>query len=453
MGKNCFGAYDIRGIYPETVNEELAYRIGRFLPGLIGAKKAALGRDVRLSGESLQEALARGLMESGCEVYDIGLCGTEMIYFAVPYLELDGGIMITASHNPKDYNGMKFVGRGSAPLDKELFKELGRQVQEEALPHAAGKGSFHHVNIMEAYVEKMLSYIDVNAIKPYKVVVNAGNGCAGPVLEVMERLLPFELIKLGCSPDGNFPQGVPNPLLPENQAVTAEAVREHGADFGVAWDGDFDRCFLYDEKGRFIDACYMVGFLAEAFLIKEQGAGIVYDPRAIFNIEDAIAAKGGRPVICRGGHVFFKAMMRETNAIYGGEMSAHHYFRDFHYCDSGMIPWLLVAELLSKSGRKLSELLEERREKYPVSGEQNLQVEDAAGKLALMESIYGCKGHVSKLDGLTVDMGDWRFNLRASNTEPLLRLNVESRGDRQLCLDKAQEIVRTIAGGERSGTI
>lgn len=448
MGKSCFGAYDIRGIYPEQVNEELAYRIGRFLPGLIGAERIAVGRDVRLSGEALQEALEKGLRESGCEVYDIGLCGTEMIYFAVPYLELDGGIMITASHNPKEYNGMKFVGRGSAPLDKDLFKELERQVREEEVPQAKAEGRLHRANIMEAYVEKMLSYVEVAALKPYKVVVNAGNGCAGPVLEAMEKRLPFELVKLDCQPDGNFPQGVPNPLLPENQAATAEAVKKHGADFGVAWDGDFDRCFLYDEQGRFIDSCYMVGFLAEAFLAKEPGAGIVYDPRAVYSIEDTIRNCGGKSILSKGGHVFFKRKMRETGAIYGGEMSAHHYFRDFNFCDSGMIPWLLVAELLSRSGRKLSELLDERREKYPVSGEQNLKVEDAAGALARMEEMYGSKGRVSQIDGLTVDMGDWRFNLRASNTEPLLRLNVESRGDRQLCIDKAEQLVRQILSGD-----
>ena len=444
MGKSCFGAYDIRGIYPEQVNEELAYRIGRFLPGLIGAEKIAVGRDVRLSGGALQEALEKGLRESGCEVYDIGLCGTEMIYFAVPYLELDGGIMITASHNPKEYNGMKFVGRGSAPLDKELFKEMERQVREEELPRSKEEGCLHRSDVMEAYVEKMLSYVDVAALKPYKVVVNAGNGCAGPVLEAMEKRLPFELVKLDCQPDGNFPQGVPNPLLPENQAATAEAVKKHGADFGVAWDGDFDRCFLYDEQGRFIDSCYMVGFLAEAFLAKEQGAGIVYDPRAVYSIEDTIGSCGGKPIISKGGHVFFKRKMRETGAVYGGEMSAHHYFRDFNFCDSGMIPWLLVAELLSKSGKKLSELLDERMKRFPVSGEINLQVEDARSALEKLDKTYSAEGKVSKLDGLSVDMGNWRFNLRASNTEPLLRLNVESRGDRQLCRAKVEALIANV---------
>ena len=438
--KSCFGAYDIRGIYPEQVNEEMSYRIGRFLPGLLAGGKFVIGRDMRLSGASLSEALARGLQEAGCEVYDIGLCGTEMIYFAVPHLDFDGGIMITASHNPKDYNGMKFVKKDSVPLEKELFKELERQVREDSLPGPQNNGTIKLVNIMAAYVEKMLSYIEIPALKPYRVVVNAGNGMAGPAVEAMEEHLPFDLVKIDCKPDGNFPKGVPNPLLPENQAATAEAVREHQADFGVAWDGDFDRCFIYDEKGRFIDACYMVGFLAEAFLNKEKGAGVVYDSRAVYNIEDIIARKGGTPVICKGGHVYFKAKMREKGAIYGGEMSAHHYFRDFHYCDSGMIPWLLVAELLSKSGKKLSELLDERMASFPVSGERNIRIAASESVLAYIETVYGLMGEVSKLDGLSMDSGNWRFNLRASHTEPFMRLNVESRGSRGLCEEKANEI-------------
>ena len=444
MEKSCFGAYDIRGVYPAQVNEKLAYGIGRVFPALIKGKKIAVGRDVRLSGASLRDALVKGLVEAGAEVVDIGVVGTEMIYFAVPYLDMDGGIMITASHNPKEYNGMKFVARDSVPLSKELFKALEVQVVEEDFPPVQSGGNLQQADILPAYVEAMLSYIDVKCLKPYKVVVNAGNGAAGPIIEAMGKKLPFELVKLGCAPDGNFPQGVPNPLLPENQATTADAVKAHGADFGVAWDGDFDRCFIYDEQGRFIDSCYMVGFLAQAFLAKEKGAGIVYDPRAVFNIEDAIANGGGRPVISKGGHVFFKQKMRETGAVYGGEMSAHHYFRDFHYCDSGMIPWLLVAELLSKSGKKLSQLLDERIEQFPVSGERNFKVEDAHSALARVESAYISKGEISKLDGLAVDLGSWRFNLRASNTEPLLRLNVESRGNRKLCMDKAEEILRIV---------
>ena len=444
--KSCFGAYDIRGIYPEQVNEKLAYRIGRFLPALLNGRKFAIGRDMRLSGKSLSEALSKGLRESGCDVYDIGLCGTEMIYFAVPHLDLDGGIMITASHNPKDYNGMKFVKRDSVPMEKKLFKELERLVQEEALLPAVSRGTWRQADVLSDYVAKMLSYVDMAVMKPYKIVVNAGNGMAGPVLEEMEKQLPFELIKMDFQPDGNFPKGVPNPLLPENQVVTAEKVRECQADFGVAWDGDFDRCFIYDEKGRFIDACYMVGFLAEAFLDKEKRAGIVYDSRAVYNIEDIISKKKGRPVICKGGHTYFKAKMRETGAIYGGEMSAHHYFRDFNFCDSGMIPWLMVAELLSMSGKRLSELLDERMEKFPVSGERNIKSENPREVLDKIEAFYGRQGKISYVDGLSVDMEAWRFNLRASGTEPLLRLNVESRADMRLCVEKADEIDKIIKG-------
>ena len=444
--KSCFGAYDIRGIYPEQVNEELAYRIGRSLPALLNGRKFVIGRDMRLSGKSLSEALSKGLRESGCDVYDIGLCGTEMLYFAVPYLDLDGGIMITASHNPKDYNGMKFVKRDSVPLEKEMFKELERRVREDELPICKEPGTYQQAEIMAAYVEKMLSYVDKSVLQPYKVVVNAGNGMAGIAIDAMEKYLPFVLVKVDWQPDGTFPKGVPNPLLPENQAATSKAVRENKADFGVAWDGDFDRCFIYDEKGRFIDACYMVGFLAEAFLDKEKGARIVYDTRAVYNIEDIIEKNGGIPVICKGGHVFFKARMRETGAIYGGEMSAHHYFRDFHYCDSGMIPWLLVAELLSGSGKKLSELLDERMEKFPVSGEKNIELSSNAIKLLEeIEKIYAEKGKISKIDGLSVDNGEWRFNLRASNTEPLLRLNVESRGDKSICKEMERKIIAQCA--------
>lgn len=439
--KSCFGAYDIRGTYPEQVNEELAYRIGRFLPRLLKGKSFAIGHDMRLSGQALSESLGNGLRESGAEVYDLGTCGTEMIYFAVPHLNLDGGVMITASHNPKDYNGIKFVKRDSVPLEKELFKELERQIRENYVVPAQNLGNLHAVNIMQAYVEKMLSYIDGTALKPYKVVVNAGAGMAGPVLDVMEEYLPFDMVKINCKPDGNFPNGVPNPLLPENQAATSYAVREYGADFGVAWDGDFDRCFIYDEKGRFIDSCYVVGFLAEAFLGREERNCIVYDTRAVYNIEDIIDKKGGIPVICKGGHVYFKAKMRETGAIYGGELSAHHYFRDFHYCDSGMIPWLLVAELLSNSDKKLSELLDERMERFPVSGERNIMSDAPDAVIKKIAIKYEKHGKISRVDGLSVDMGNWRFNLRESNTESLLRLNVESRGNRELCEKQVRELV------------
>lgn len=444
----AFGAYDIRGIYPNTINEEIAYRIGRIFPVLFSAKKVAVGHDIRLSGPSIQAALSRGLMESGCDVIDIGQCGTEMIYFATAHLGLDGGIMITASHNPKEYNGMKFVRKGARPISGDTgLRELERLVAEGELAASdAAPGKIETLDITEEYVKHILSYVDVSRLKPLKVVVNAGNGAAGPILDVMEKYLPFELVKVHHEPDGNFPNGVPNPLLPENREATAKAVRESGADVGVAWDGDFDRCFLFDEKGDFIEGYYMVGFLAQAFLQKYPGEKIIYDPRLTWNTVELVEENGGTPVVSKSGHAFIKEKMREINAIYGGEMSAHHYFRDFSYCDSGMIPWLLVLELLSKSGKTLSELMKERMERYPCSGEINSKVKDADEVLRRIEAEYGPKGNVTKLDGLSVEFDTWRFNLRKSNTEPVIRLNVETRQDCALMQEKTAELLAKIRG-------
>ena len=448
---NCcteaFGAYDIRGIYPQTINEEIAYRIGRFFPVLFAAKKVVVGNDIRLSGPVLKEALMKGLTESGCDVIDIGQCGTEMIYFATSHLKLDGGIMITASHNPKEYNGMKFVRQEARPISGDTgLLDLKKQVADGELPTMADKvGKVETVDIVEDYVKHILSYVDVSHLKPLKVVVNAGNGAAGPILDVMEKYLPFELVKVHHQPNGNFPNGVPNPLLPENREATAKAVRESGADAGVAWDGDFDRCFMFDEKGDFIEGYYMVGFLAQAFLQKNVGEKIIYDPRLTWNTEELVQENGGVPVMSKSGHAFIKEKMRAENAIYGGEMSAHHYFRDFSYCDSGMIPWLLVLELLSKAdGKKLSELLKERMEKYPCSGEINSKVKNPDEVLIRMEAEYGSKGCVRKIDGLSVEFSDWRFNLRKSNTEPVIRLNVESRRDEPMMKKVTNELLKKI---------
>ncbi|SFT77443.1 phosphomannomutase [Selenomonas sp. GACV-9] len=444
----AFGAYDIRGIYPQTINEEIAYRIGRFFPSLFAAKKVVVGNDIRLSGPALKNALIKGLTESGCDVLDIGQCGTEMIYFATSHLKLDGGVMITASHNPKEYNGMKFVRQEARPISGDTgLRELEKLVADGELPTTADTvGKVATVDITEAYVKHILSYVDVSRLRPLKVVVNAGNGAAGPILDVMERYLPFELVKVHHQPDGNFPNGVPNPLLPENREATAEAVRESGADAGVAWDGDFDRCFLFDEQGNFIEGYYMVGFLAQAFLQKAPGEKIIYDPRLTWNTEELVKENGGIPVMSKSGHAFIKEKMRAENAIYGGEMSAHHYFRDFSYCDSGMIPWLLVLELLSKSGKSLSELMKERMERYPCSGEINSKVKDADEVLQRIEAEYGPQGKVMKVDGLSVDFGNWRFNLRKSNTEPVIRLNVETRQDEVLMKEKTTELLAKIRG-------
>ncbi len=445
----AFGAYDIRGIYPKTINEEIAYRIGRFFPRLYGAKKVVVGNDIRLSGPSLKAALVKGLIESGCDVVDLGMCGTEMIYFATAHLQLDGGIMITASHNPKEYNGMKFVRQEARPISGDTgLRELEALVADGELPAMAENvGKVENFDIAEAYVKHILSYVDLSKLKPLKVVVNAGNGAAGPILDVMEKYLPFEFVKVYNQPDGNFPNGVPNPLLSDNRAATAEAVCESRADAGVAWDGDFDRCFMFDEQGNFIEGYYMVGFLAKAFLQKNHGAKIIYDPRLTWNTEELVRENGGVPIMCKGGHAFIKEKMRKENAIYGGEMSAHHYFRDFSYCDSGMIPWLLVLELLSQAdGKTMSELMQERMKRYPCSGEINSKVKDADEVLARIEEEYGPNGKVAKVDGLSVEFDNWRFNLRKSNTEPVIRLNVETRQDEVLMKDKTAELLGKIRG-------
>lgn len=446
ISNNGFGAYDIRGIYPEDVNEELAYRIGRSFPGLFAAKKVAVGHDIRLSGPSIRDALVKGLTESGCDVVDIGECGTEMIYFTTAHLKLDGGIMITASHNPKEYNGMKFVRKESRPISSDTgLKELEKAVMEGEFTETAATGKVEKIDILEDYVEHILSYVDVKKLKPFKVVANTGNGAAGPIINALEKHLPFDIVKVNNIPDGNFPNGVPNPILQENRESTAKVVRETGADVGVAWDGDFDRCFLFDENGGFIEGYYMVGFLAQAFLKKNPGAKVIYDPRLIWNTIEIADELGGEAVMCKSGHAFIKDKMRQVNAIYGGEMSAHHYFRDFSYCDSGMIPWLLVLELLSQAdGKSLSELMKERMERYPISGEINSKVADAQEVLDRIEKDYGAKGKVTKVDGLSVEFDNWRFNLRKSNTEPVIRLNVETRQDEKLCQEKTAELLAEI---------
>ena len=447
-----FGAYDIRGIYPESINQELAYRVGRIFPELFDAKKIAVGHDIRLSGSTLFDALARGLTESGCDVYDIGQCGTEMIYFATGFHDFDGGIMITASHNPKEYNGMKFVGKGVRPIaPKTGLLAVKAAVEDETRDWSFRKatGTIHRLDIQPDYIKCLLSYVDVKNLKPLKIVINTGNGSAGPIINELEKFLPFEIVKVHNNPNGYFPNGVPNPLLQDARAETSKAVVESGAACGIAFDGDFDRCFLFDEKGGFIEGYYMVGFLAEAFLEKNSGEKIIYDPRAIWNTIDIVENLGGTPIMCRSGHVYIKELMRAENAIYGGEMSAHHYFRDFYLCDSGMIPWLLVLELLCKSGKTLSALMADRIAKYPVSGEINTKVSSTDKVKEIMsniEKLYGAGGKVYHIDGLSIDFDDWRFNLRGSQTEPFIRLNVEARGDKALMETKLDELLAIIRG-------
>lgn len=448
----AFKAYDVRGVYPTEVNEELAYRVGRIFSAMFAAETVVVGHDIRLSGPALVEALTEGLRHGGTKVIDIGQCGTEMIYFATAHLQADGGIMITASHNPKEYNGMKLVRRGSRPISADTgLKEIGEMAAAQNFAHqlVPGKtlGAVEKMDIMPAYIEHLLSYVDVKALKPMKIVANPGNGGAGPVLIELAKHLPFEFITLNDTPDGSFPNGVPNPLLLPNREATAKVVRESGADLGIAWDGDFDRCFLFDEKAEFIEGYYIVGLLAEAFLRKEPGAKIMFDPRLTWNTEEILRRDGGVPVRCKSGHAFMKECMRNNGVLYGGEMSAHHYFRDFSYCDSGMIPWLLVTELLCRSGKKLSQLVGERMSMYPCSGEINRKVEDSAAVLAELGKRYA-DGEQDHLDGLSVAYDKWRFNVRVSNTEPVMRLNVETKGDKELLAAKTKELLAIIGGEE-----
>ncbi len=441
----CFKAYDVRGRVPDQLNEDVARRIGRAYAEVIKPGKVVVGHDIRLSSEAIKAALSEGLMEQGVDVYDIGLCGTEEIYFATSHAGMGGGIAVTASHNPKDYNGMKFVREESRPISADTgLQEIRALAERDEFEPAAQRGALHTLDTDAAYVEHLLSYIDVDTLKPLKVVVDAGNGGAGRVIDLLEAHLPFEFIKLHHDPDGNFPNGVPNPLLPENRAAAIEAVRANNADLGIAWDGDFDRCFFFDENAEFIEGYYVVGLLAEAFLKLEAGAKIVHDPRLTWNTIDVVTAAGGEPVLTKCGHAFIKERMRKENAAYGGEMSAHHYFRDFAYCDSGMIPWLLVTGLICSTGKPLSTMVAERVAAYPCSGEINRSVDDAGVVLARAEAAYAAQGSVDHTDGVSVDCGDWRFNLRMSNTEPVVRLNVESRGDQALMEAKTAELLALI---------
>ncbi|MEJ1141897.1 phosphomannomutase [Stenotrophomonas sp. CCNWLW162] len=442
----AFKAYDIRGRVPEELNEELARRIGVALAAQLAPGPVVLGHDVRLTSPALQDALASGLRGVGREVIDIGLCGTEEVYFQTDHLGAAGGVMVTASHNPMDYNGMKLVKENARPIssDTGLFaiSDAVAADASEAQPPRAGQTAQHDKS---AYIQHLLSYVDAAKLTPLKLVVNAGNGGAGAIVDLLAPHLPFEFIRICHEPDGNFPNGIPNPLLPENRAATAEAVREHGADFGIAWDGDFDRCFFFDHSGRFIEGYYLVGLLAKAILARNPGGKVVHDPRLVWNTVEMVEQAGGVPVLCKSGHAFIKEKMRAEDAVYGGEMSAHHYFREFAYADSGMIPWLLIAQLVSESGRSLADWVEDRMAAYPCSGEINFKVADAKAAVArVMEHFATQSPALDHTDGISADFGDWRFNLRSSNTEPLLRLNVEARGDAALMQARTDEISRLV---------
>ena len=450
LNTKAFKAYDIRGLCPEEVNEELAYRVGKVFCALFGAESVVVGRDIRLTGPKLQSALCDGLQDGGANVIDIGQCGTEMIYFATSYLNADGGIMITASHNPASYNGLKLVRRDARPVGMDTgLKEIEEMVRKDDFPHhlMAGKarGILTGQDILRPYTEHILKYIDLKQLKPVKIVVNPGNGGAGTVVDELEKHLPFQFIKINYEPDGTFPNGVPNPMLEEHRKATSDAVVKNQADFGIAWDGDFDRCFFCDETGKFVEGYYLVGLLAENFLHKYPGCKIMYDPRLVWNTEAIVRSHGGIPVRCKSGHAFMKQCMRENDVIYGGEMSSHHYFRDFTFCDSGMITALIVCEMLCSCGKKLSELIGSMEDAFPYSGEINRKVADSKAVLAKLEKKYK-EGKADRLDGLSMEFPNWRFNLRASNTEPVIRLNVETRGDRKLLAEKTQELLQEIGG-------
>ena len=465
MNLSAFKAYDIRGRIPDEINEDLARAVGRAYAGFVKPKRVVVGHDMRLTSPALAAALTQGLLESGVDVYDIGLCGTEGVYYATAAGDgaggaIDGGIMVTASHNPPDYNGMKFVREGSRPISADTgLKEMAAMIREGRLPPPAAKvGTRHTLDTRARYIDHLLSYIDRSKLRRLKVVVDPGNGGAGPFVDLLAPHLPFEFIKVRHAPDGNFPNGVPNPMLEANRAPTIEAIRKHGADVGLAWDGDFDRCFFFDHTGRFIEGYYLVGLLAQSFLEREPGARIVHDPRLTWNTLDIVRTHGGVPVLCKSGHAFIKQKMREVDGAYGGEMSAHHYFRDFAYCDSGMVPWLLVLERICASGKSLADLVGERMRLFPCSGEINRRIPDVPGAIKAVQAHYAAQAtSVDHTDGLSMEFeaaakagsgasaGAWRLNLRGSNTEPLIRLNVEARGSEALMQEKTAEVLALLA--------
>lgn len=440
---SCFKAYDLRGRIPDELNEDVAYRVGRGYAQFLSPRRVVVGRDIRLSSAALTDALCRGLTDSGVDVDDIGVCGTEGVYFATFDGGSDGGIMVTASHNPSDYNGMKFVRDQSKPISGDNgLKEIQAFANAGRFPAPVRQGVRRSIDTSAAYVSHLLSYVDVTKLKPLKIVVNAGNGGAGLVIDQLAPHLPFDFVKVHHEPDGRFPNGIPNPMLEENRAPTIDAIRRTGADFGIAWDGDFDRCFLFDEHGGFIEGYYIVGLLASVLLSGEPGGRVVHDPRLTWNTVEVVEACGGSAVLSKSGHAFIKQRMREVDGLYGGEMSAHHYFRRFAYCDSGMIPWLIVAQRISASGQRLSQLVGERIVMFPVSGELNYRVPDAKAASAVVEATFAPQAlRVDRTDGLSCEFSDWRFNLRSSNTEPLLRLNVEARGSAALMHAKTGELL------------
>ncbi|MDO8330198.1 MAG: phosphomannomutase CpsG [Fluviicoccus sp.] len=448
---SAFKAYDVRGRVPDQLNERMVQEIGRAYARVIKPEGAvAVGRDIRETSGAFARALIAGLNAEGCRTVDVGLCGTEMVYYAAGQAGMGGGIMVTASHNPSDYNGLKMVRSGARPISSDtglddIEQEARRLLAGPATTLAVSAELNREESILQPFVGKLLGMINCSAIRPFHLVVNAGNGCAGPVFDALAEHLPIRVTRLCHEPDGSFPNDVPNPMLIEQQKFTGSAVIEHGADLGLAWDGDFDRCFFFDETGQFIEGYYLVGLLAEQLLKRSPGATVIYDPRLTWNTVQLVEAFGGKPVISKCGHSFIKDKMREQDAVYGGEMSAHHYFRDFFYCDSGMIPWLLILEQLSETGAKFSQVVERCMREFPCSGEINFTIKSATDALQRIRAFYDDSAvSTSTLDGLSMEFAQWRFNLRSSNTEPVVRLNVETRGDKGLLATKTAELRQLI---------
>ena len=461
-----FKAYDIRGELGVNLDEDIAYRIGRAFAQILASQKndsqgneslensIVIGCDIRDSSEMLKQATIRGIIDAGVDVIDLGMTGTEEVYFGTSHYNALGGIEVTASHNPINYNGLKLVREGSRPISADSgLAEIQALAEQGDFAASTQAGKVVERFDKTAYVDHLMSFIDTDKLVPLKIVINSGNGSAGPTVDLLEQRLqqknaPIEIIKVHHTPDGSFPNGIPNPMILANRDSTKQAVIDNKADLGIAFDGDFDRCFLFDAQGEFVEGSYVVGMLAQAFLQKHPGAAIVYDPRVLYNTEALIEEGNGKAVISKSGHSFIKQVMRESGAVYGGEMSAHHYFRDFFYCDSGMIPWLLTIELLSTTGKSLGQLVNERISAYPSSGEINFKLTQASSDeiISALEDYFSTQNpDKNTLDGLSLDFGQWRFNIRASNTEPLIRLNIETKGDEQLLAEKTAEIKQWLA--------
>ncbi len=443
---SSFKAYDIRGKLPHEINSEIAYRVGNATAKYLSAKKMVLGRDIRASSNELSESMALGLMDAGVDVIDIGECGTENVYYATGELKSCGGIMVTASHNPSDYNGFKIVGENAKPISSETgLVDIRKLAESDQRLISEKKGNLEYRDLNQSYVKKIISFIDSDSLDKLKVVMNPGNGGAGVYAELISKNMPIEVIKLNFDPDSSFPNGIPNPMIKENRVSTSQAVIDNEADVGIAWDGDFDRCFFFDEKGNFIEGYYLVGLLAKSFLNKNCNEKVIYDPRLTWNTIDVVQRYGGDAIQCQSGHSFIKKSMRDNDAVYGGEMSAHHYFRDFYYCDSGMIPWLLILEMISIEKMPLSQMIQKYRDRFPVSGEINLKVNNTKKIIELIKEYYlNDATCVDETDGVGMEFEKWRFNLRASNTEPLIRLNVESYNNESLMNEKTKELVDRI---------